>query len=144
MINLYGDISTEIDWLTSRDEKFRYMMLDRLRCDCEYFLGYGQGRLSIVGGNIFYHIRTMKALWISLPEKPQWLSYFEILQYQDKMMAMSKDKLAKRHKKAQSALDEALKKLKSMPKTEIINILCDALDASDIDYYVSNGNIILK
>ena len=25
----------------AKDDKFLYMMLDRLRCDCEYFLGFG-------------------------------------------------------------------------------------------------------
>lgn len=23
------------------DDKFNYMLLDRLHCDCEYYLGYG-------------------------------------------------------------------------------------------------------
>lgn len=85
MINLYGDISTEINWLTSRDEKFRYMMLDRLRSDCDYFLGYGNANLKIVNYSIFNHIRKMKAIWISLSIKPEWLSYADIIQYQYKM-----------------------------------------------------------
>lgn len=85
MINLYDNILTEIDWLTSRDETFRYMMLDRLRSDCDYFLGYGDAHLKIVNYSIFNHIRKMKAIWISLPIKPEWLSYADIINYQYRM-----------------------------------------------------------
>lgn len=144
MINLYGNILTDIDWLTSRDETFRYMMLDRLRSDCDYFLGYGDCALSIVGNSIFYHIRKMKALWISLPEKPEWLSYFEILQYQDKMSKALKEKYAVKNKEALATINEAIEKLKSMPKTDIKKLFCEALEASGIDYYILDDEIIIK
>ena len=87
------NILTDIDWLTSRDITFRYMMLDRLRCDCNYFLGYGNANLKIVNYNVFNHIRKMKALWISLPVKPAWLSYIDIVQYQYKMFTALRSKM---------------------------------------------------
>ncbi len=72
-----------------RDSSFPYRMLDRMRMDCEYYLGNGNryaGHLW-VSGNEKEHIALMKALWKSLPEdgKPEWLPYDKILEYQGKM-----------------------------------------------------------
>ena len=30
-----------MDDILNKDEKFRYMLLDRMRTDCEYYLGNG-------------------------------------------------------------------------------------------------------
>lgn len=87
------NILTDIDWLTRRNITFRYMMLDRLRSDCNYFLGYSNASLKIVNYNVFNHIRRMKALWISLPVKPEWLSYIDIVQYQYKMFTALRCKM---------------------------------------------------
>jgi hypothetical protein len=70
----------------SEDEnKFNYMMLDRLRSDCDYYLGYGNRRKN----RLYYedeqkHINRMKELYNSFPDnkKPEWLTYEQILNYE--------------------------------------------------------------
>jgi len=71
--------------LGSHDVKFRYMMLDRMRSDCDYYLG--NGRLygnHLWAGSEEKQISYMKAIWESFPpdQKPQWLTYEEILVYE--------------------------------------------------------------
>ena len=71
------------------DEKFRYMLLDRMKQDCKYFLGNGH-RLEkyLWGTDVKNHIETMKALWNSFPEngKPEWLTMEEIEEFEKQMM----------------------------------------------------------
>ena len=73
---------------SEHDETFRYQMLDRMRSDCEYYLGNGN-RYSkhLWAGNEHTHILYMKALWNSFPRegKPEWLSMEEICDYEKKM-----------------------------------------------------------
>lgn len=71
--------------------KADYMMLDRLRTDCEYFLGNGNGFL----GSLYYkdidkHIEEMKKLYESFSEqeKPEWISLEDIDNYKQKMNEM--------------------------------------------------------
>jgi hypothetical protein len=67
-------------------EQFRYMMLDRLRSDCDYYLGWGKFSERILrSNNIDVHITEMKRLWYSLPIKPEWLSLEQIDEYEHKM-----------------------------------------------------------
>lgn len=67
---------------------FDYMMLSRLQTDCDYFLGYG-GRYEghLWAGNVPDQIAEMKKLWKKFPEgeKPEWLTWEEILQYERRM-----------------------------------------------------------
>ena len=50
------------------EEPFRYMLLDRLRQDCLYFLGFGNRcERCLWAGNIRDQIGYMKALWNSFP-----------------------------------------------------------------------------
>lgn len=68
------------------DHRFEYMMLDRLRSDCEYFLGAGQryeGHLW--AGNVREHIAKMRELYNALPVKPEWLSQEDIDNYAERM-----------------------------------------------------------
>lgn len=70
------------------DEEFRYQLLDRMRTDCEYYLGYGNRHPKYLwADNEVEHIAAMKALWNSFPEegKPEWLHYAKILQYEKEM-----------------------------------------------------------
>lgn len=75
----------ELKDILNRDETFRYMLLDRMRADCEYYLGNGN-RLAkhLWAGNEVDQIACMKALWNSFGEegKPEWLSYDKILDYE--------------------------------------------------------------
>lgn len=89
--------------LNENDNKFDYMMLDRLRTDCDYFLGNGDGcEKHLWAGNVEDQIAEMRKIYDKLPEKPEWLSIEEIDKYE-------KDMLAKRDSKDES-LNEELKK----------------------------------
>ena len=69
--------------------EFDYMMLDRYRTDCEYFLGYGNG----YEGHLYFksveeHCDEMEKLWNSFAddEKPEWLTLKQIHEYREKML----------------------------------------------------------
>lgn len=70
------------------DERFRYMLLDRLGSDCRYFLGNGnRNEKDLWGLNVPDHIETMKAIWHSFPadKKPEWLTLEQIEEYARQM-----------------------------------------------------------
>jgi hypothetical protein len=68
------------------DVKFNYMMLDRLRSDCDYYLGNGnRSERRLRGENVNEHIKEMKRLWNNLKVKPEWLSMEDIEEYERKM-----------------------------------------------------------
>ena len=76
------------DW-SKYEVPFRYMMLDRLRQDCNYYLGYGnRSRSSLWAGNERDQIETMKAIWNTFPEEdtPEWLTWEDILEFEKKMV----------------------------------------------------------
>ncbi len=64
------------------------MMLDRLKSDCEYFLGYGNRSLSrLYYGEVEQHIFEMRKLWNGFldDEKPEWCSLEDIDNYEKEM-----------------------------------------------------------
>lgn len=68
--------------------EFEYLMLSRLQSDCEYYLGYGNRSLRILCDNsVERHIARMKELWNCFPknEKPEWLTWEQILEYEKAM-----------------------------------------------------------
>lgn len=76
----------------SKEQKFNYMMLDRLKSDCEFYLGYGNRQVSRLWADSEQeHISKMKELYngFSDEEKPEWLTYEQILKY-EKLMINSK------------------------------------------------------
>lgn len=71
--------------------EYNYMMLDRLRMDCDYFLGNGNGFV----GHLYYkdvnkHISEMKRIYNSFSEeeKPEWINFDNIKNYEEKMIEM--------------------------------------------------------
>lgn len=67
---------------------FRYMLLDRMRSDCVYFLGYGRFYANhLWAGNVIDQIGYMKALWESFPAdmKPEWLTMEQIIGFEKQM-----------------------------------------------------------
>lgn len=75
-------------WLEESESSFRYQLLDRLRQDCEYYLGFGnRSRNSLWAEDEFIQIQTMKDIWNSFPEedKPEWLTWEDILEYERQM-----------------------------------------------------------
>lgn len=73
----------------SEQEKLNYMLLGRLQQDCEYYLGYGNKQPShLWAKNEEGQIDKMKELYNSFSddEKPEWLPYEQILEYENKMV----------------------------------------------------------
>ncbi len=71
--------------------KFEYQLLDRCKCDCEYFLGAGNGLDKYLwGGSVAEHIAKMRELYDILPDKPEWLSKEDIDRY-EKLMKECKE-----------------------------------------------------
>ena len=71
------------------EEKFNYMLLSRLKGDCDYYLGNGnrcKGRLW--AGDEREQINNMKELYNSFKEdaRPEWLTYEQILEYEKLMI----------------------------------------------------------
>lgn len=84
-INQYEQYILSKGW----DNRFRYMLLDRMRIECEYFLGYGHRcEKHLWALNATDQIGYMKTLWESFPEdgKPEWLTMEQILDYEKKML----------------------------------------------------------
>ena len=65
-----------------------YALLDRLRADCEYFLGAGgRSEKHLWAGNVHAQIKKMRELYDALPEKPEWLTTEAIDRYAAQMAA---------------------------------------------------------
>ena len=63
-------------------------MLDRLRADCDYFLGAGgRSEKHLWAGNVHAQIKKMRELYDALPEKPEWLTAEAIDRYAAQMAA---------------------------------------------------------
>lgn len=74
---------------------FRYRLLDRMKEDCKYFLGYGNRQPKYLWAkDVFRHIEYMKYLWQSFPEnaKPEWISMEEIEQFEKEMLPDGDDR----------------------------------------------------
>jgi len=67
---------------------FNYRMLDRLRQDNEYYLGYGnRSPKTLWAGSVDGQIAEMIRLYNEIPDnkKPEWINMQDILQYERKM-----------------------------------------------------------
>lgn len=75
------------DDLTNKSDEFLYPFLGRLQADCEYYLGYGYRNAKQLWANDeFRHIELMKDVWNHFDEKPEWLTWEEILSYEEQML----------------------------------------------------------
>ena len=64
------------------------MLLDRLRADCDYFLGAGgRSEKHLWAGSVHAQIKKMRELYDALPEKPEWLTTEAIDRYAAQMAA---------------------------------------------------------
>lgn len=78
-----------IEQVVTEQEKFNYQLLDRLKSDCKYYLGYGNlNKKHLWAGNEKEQIEKMKKLYNSFSDdkKPEWLTYEQILQYEKLMI----------------------------------------------------------
>jgi len=85
-------MNDSFDYL-ERDPEFRYMLLGRMRSDCDYFLGNGgRNEKDLWGGNIERHIEIMEELYYSFPKskRPDWISIADIESYAIRMKSNPK------------------------------------------------------
>lgn len=64
--------------------RHNYMLLDRCRCDLEYYFGFGHGNESenqLYFGSFDEHIRGTIELWKKMPIKPKWLRAKKLIEY---------------------------------------------------------------
>ena len=68
------------------DDTFNYMMLDRLKSDCEYYLCYGgRNAKSLWEKDEQKQIDKMREIYDSLKIKPKWLTMEQIDEYAARM-----------------------------------------------------------
>ena len=76
--------------MINREPGFRYRLLSRLQCDCNYYLGNGNRcKKHLWAGEEQEQIDLMIELHNSFEsdKKPEWLTMDEILEYRNKMVA---------------------------------------------------------
>ena len=74
---------TKHAWKLEESAEDDYMLLDRLRSDCDYYLGYGnRNPKHLWAGNEQGQIDEMRKIMARLPEKPDWLSDEDIDRYE--------------------------------------------------------------
>ena len=72
----------------TKEEKFQYMMLSRLKQDCDYYLGNGNRSItSLWAGSEKDQIQEMKTRYNAFTDakKPAWLTWDDILRYESLM-----------------------------------------------------------
>ena len=68
------------------EQNRNYLILDRLRADCEHFLGAGnRAEKHLWAGSVYAQIVKMRELYDALPQKPEWLTKEMIDDYADRM-----------------------------------------------------------
>ena len=85
-VNLSESIMSSIK--ESDDKKYNYMLLSRLKSDCDYFLGHGlRNEKYLWAGSVDKQIAKMRELYNSFAddEKPEWLTIDQIDEYERKM-----------------------------------------------------------
>ena len=94
-LNNYEKIEKKIETIDNKDLEYRYMLLDRLKQDCEYFLGNGNGNTehSLWAKDINEQIEKMKEIYNSFSEeeKPDWITLEDINNYEKRMKEYNKD-----------------------------------------------------
>lgn len=69
-----------------KNSEYLYMLLDRLKSDCDYFLGYGNRNEKYLWGlNVSDHVAEMEEIYNYLGEKPEWLTIGQINEYKKQM-----------------------------------------------------------
>lgn len=102
----------EFESYTKKEEnntnlEYNYMLLDRLKQDCEYFLGNGNGNADTLWAkDIDEQIAKMKELYNSFAddEKPEWITIEDINNYEKKMKELKTNKQKKTEGTAQKRI----------------------------------------
>ncbi len=75
--------------LSEGGKELDYMLLSRMEMDNKYFLTSPHIK-HLYMGNVSDQIKEMKKLWKKVKEKPEWLSWEDILDYEKKMKKVEK------------------------------------------------------
>lgn len=99
-MNIYEDIRrlteseesqvTGIDSLLKGNSQFRYMMLSRMKSDCDYYLGYGnRNERDLWANSVEKQLDYMQKIYDSFSDdmKPEWLTQEDINRYREKMLS---------------------------------------------------------
>ena len=85
---LLGETYPKLAGGDSADRSGDYALLDRLRADCDYFLGAGgRSEKHLWAGSVYAQIKKMRELYDALPEKTEWLTAEAIDRYAAQMAA---------------------------------------------------------
>lgn len=119
---------TKTESKDNEGSEYDYMLLSRLKSDCDYFLGNGNRyEKHLWAGNVDDQIAKMKELYNKLPEKPEWLTMEDIENYEKEM---------KQDKKTESKFDKSQAVL-SLDNYHSMGIIVSD-DGSTVQYMYSN------
>ena len=79
----------------TKEEKFQYMMISRLKQDCDYYLGNGNRSTKYLwAGSERDQIQEIKTRYNTFADdkKPEWLTWDDILRYESLMCNVSEQK----------------------------------------------------
>lgn len=82
-------MTSAVEELLVHDNRFRYMMLDRLRSDCGYYLNYGNRSANVLWAKDEKdHIDAMKKLFKSFTkeDEPEFITWQDILDFEEAMI----------------------------------------------------------
>jgi len=109
-------------------QRNEYELLYRLKSDCDYFLGNGDGfEGHLWAGSVDKQIAKMRELYDQLEEKPEWLTLEDINRYEEEMKNY---KAGSKHKKYQVIM--TLQRSPGNYETRVQGIYDSAEQASDI------------
>lgn len=130
--------------------EYNYMLLDRLKQDCEYFLGNGNGNVDTLWAkDIDEQIAKMKELYNSFAddEKPEWITMDDINDYEKEMKEYNKEKkteITERDLSKDLYQDEANRRIHT--RLEFLDVYLEelekALKNNDTDSIISNKSRI--
>ena len=130
--------------------EYNYMLLDRLKQDCEYFLGNGNGNVDTLWAkDIDEQIAKMKELYNSFTddEKPEWITIDDINNYGKEMKEYNKEKkieVTERDLSKDLYQDEANRRIHT--RLEFLDVYLDGLEKAlknnDTDNIILNKSKI--
>ena len=130
--------------------EYNYMLLDRLKQDCEYFLGNGNGNVDTLWAkDIDEQIAKMKELYNSFTddEKPEWITIDDINNYEKEMKEYNKEKkieVTERDLSKNLYQDEANRRIHA--RLEFLDVYLDGLEKAlknkDTDNIILNKSKI--
>lgn len=122
--------------------EYNYMLLDRLKQDCEYFLGNGNGNVDTLWAkDIDEQIAKMKELYNSFAddEKPEWITIEDINNYEKKMKAL-KDSKEKKTEVTEKDLDNEDKKEETVVTDYTLSEIKKIIDSNGNDFTIKIVN----